>query len=58
VATTTTADGVELHWELRGDGPLVVLAFSPMTYPAVYEGLIVDFARDHATVTYDPRGFG
>ena len=47
MATTTTADGVELHWELRGDGPLVVLAFSPMTYPAVYEGLIVDLSLIH-----------
>jgi len=58
MATVRTAEGAELHWELRGEGPLVALALSPMTYPAVYEPIIADLAADHAVVTWDPRGTG
>ncbi len=50
--------GVEIHWEERGDGPLVLLLHHCFSHPAVYEGLWDELARDHRVVTYDPRGTG
>jgi pimeloyl-ACP methyl ester carboxylesterase len=51
-------DGVELHWEERGEGPPVVLAPYWSGHPGVYEGLLSDLARDHRVVTWDARGTG
>jgi pimeloyl-ACP methyl ester carboxylesterase len=51
-------DGVELHWEERGEGPLVVVSLMFFAYPAVFEGLVADLARDHRVVTWDARGTG
>jgi pimeloyl-ACP methyl ester carboxylesterase len=51
-------DGVEIHWEERGEGPLVVLATQFFGSPSVFEGLIGDLAADHRVVTYDLRGTG
>jgi pimeloyl-ACP methyl ester carboxylesterase len=51
-------DGVELHWEERGQGPLVVLAPYWSGHPGVYEALLSDLARDHRVVTWDARGTG
>ena len=43
-------DGVELHWEERGEGPPVVLAPYWSGHPGVYEDLLSDLARDHRVV--------
>jgi pimeloyl-ACP methyl ester carboxylesterase len=51
-------DGVELYFEERGEGPLIVFALQFFAYPAVFEGLIDDLVRDHRLVTYDMRGSG
>src|SRR5919109_4834608 len=51
-------DGVELHWEKRGEGPLVVMAPYWSGHPGVYEGLVSELARDHHVVTWDARGTG
>jgi pimeloyl-ACP methyl ester carboxylesterase len=51
-------DGVEIHWEERGEGVLVVLVPYWSGHPGVYHGLISDLARDHRMVTYDARGTG
>jgi pimeloyl-ACP methyl ester carboxylesterase len=52
-------DGVEIHWESRGEGPTVVIAHHTLwSFPAVYEDLIVDLTRDREVVVYDPRGCG
>jgi pimeloyl-ACP methyl ester carboxylesterase len=52
-------DGVELHWEEQGQGPLVVIVHQLLwSFPQVYAGLIADLARDHRVVTYDARGCG
>lgn len=52
-------DGVEIHWEVRGDGPLVAIVHQMLwSYPDVYADLIADLARDHRVLTYDPRGCG
>jgi 3-oxoadipate enol-lactonase len=51
-------DGVEIHWEGRGEGPLVVLASQFFGYPETFEGLVHDLARDHRIITYHLRGTG
>jgi pimeloyl-ACP methyl ester carboxylesterase len=52
-------DGVELHWEQQGRGPLVLIAHQILwSFPGVYERLIGDLASDHRVVTYDARGCG
>jgi pimeloyl-ACP methyl ester carboxylesterase len=51
-------DGVKIHWEERGSGPLVVLAPYAMAYPAVYDPLEAELVRDHRVVRYDDRGTG
>jgi pimeloyl-ACP methyl ester carboxylesterase len=51
-------DGVELHWETQGEGPLFVLAAYWSGHPGVYAALFEELARDHRVVTYDARGSG
>ena len=51
-------DGARIHYEVRGEGPLVVLALGFAATPATYDGLVEDLARDHRVATWDPRGCG
>jgi pimeloyl-ACP methyl ester carboxylesterase len=52
-------DGVEIHWEEQGRGPLVVVVHQIVwSFPQVYAELIADLARDHHVVTFDARGCG
>src|SRR5262249_5987208 len=51
-------DGVEIHWEARGDGPPVLVACSCFAYPAIFVPLGEDLERDHTVITYDARGTG
>lgn len=51
--------GVRIHFEVRGRGPLVLIAHQILwSHPGVYAELIGDLAGDHRVVTYDPRGCG
>ncbi len=47
--------GARLHYEVRGDGPLVLVIGSPMP-AADFAPLAHALAGDHTVVTYDPRG--
>jgi pimeloyl-ACP methyl ester carboxylesterase len=58
MSTVERPDGVRIHWQPRGDGPLVVICQVVWGYPGVYEKFIADLARDHCVVVYDPRGHG
>jgi len=49
---------VDIHWEERGDGPLVLLLSHCLAPPHVYGGLCEELARDHRVITYDARGTG
>jgi len=49
-------DGAEIHWEARGEGPLVVLVHGFNGDPETLSGLLDDLATDHRVVTYDLRG--
>lgn len=51
-------DGVKIHWDERGFGPLVVLAPYANAYPAVYDPLEAELVRDHRVLRYDDRGTG
>jgi pimeloyl-ACP methyl ester carboxylesterase len=47
--------GARLHYEVRGNGPLVLVLGSPMP-AADFTPLAHALAGDHTVVTYDPRG--
>ncbi|GLZ81594.1 hydrolase [Actinorhabdospora filicis] len=47
--------GARLHYEVRGEGPLVVLFGTPMDARS-FEGLADLIAGSHTVVTTDPRG--
>lgn len=47
--------GARLHYEVRGQGPLLLLIGSPMP-AADFAPLAHALAGDHTVVTYDPRG--
>lgn len=47
--------GAHLHYEVRGEGPLVVLVGAPMDARA-FEPLADLLAADHTVLTTDPRG--
>jgi pimeloyl-ACP methyl ester carboxylesterase len=52
-------DGVEIHWEECGDGPVVFFAHAGwVSMPSTYATLLADLATDHRVVTRDPRGAG
>jgi pimeloyl-ACP methyl ester carboxylesterase len=51
-------DGARIHYEVRGEGPLVVLSLGFAATPATYEGIVSDLAHDHRVVTWEPRGCG
>lgn len=53
--STLTVPGARLHYEVRGSGPLVVLAGAPMD-AAAFAPLADLLAVDHTVVTTDPRG--
>jgi pimeloyl-ACP methyl ester carboxylesterase len=59
MAHLSRPDGIDIHYEERGEGPAVFLAHAPMTsMPSVFERLLAYLARDHRVVTWDPRGVG
>src|SRR4051795_9598105 len=51
-------DGVVIHYDVRGEGPLFAFASHWMWIPGVFEGLLSELARDHRVLTYDLRGTG
>jgi pimeloyl-ACP methyl ester carboxylesterase len=50
--------GIRIHWEERGEGPLVVLAPYSIFHPSVYDPIAAELERDHRVVRYDDRGSG
>jgi pimeloyl-ACP methyl ester carboxylesterase len=56
--TLARSDGVEIHFEERGSGPLVVLACYWSMHPSVFGPLTEELSRDHRVVRYDDRGTG
>jgi len=52
---TLRVPGAELHYEVRGTGPFLVVMGSPMG-AAAFGPLADALAADHTVVTHDPRG--
>ena len=50
--------GVRIHYELRGEGPPVVLSRGLGTGPQAREMLLSGLARRHRVLSYDQRGTG
>ncbi|CAN5194757.1 alpha/beta hydrolase [soil metagenome] len=57
IARSLDVPGARLHYEVRGNGPLLLVIGSPMT-AADFAPLAHALATDHTVVTYDPRGLG
>jgi pimeloyl-ACP methyl ester carboxylesterase len=56
--TVSRPDGVEIHYEVRGEGPLVALGTYWSWTPGVYDELFDDLLADHRVLTYHLRGTG
>ena len=52
------SDGVAIHWEEAGDGPLVVLVPHCFAHPSVFDPISDELASDHRVVRYHARGTG
>lgn len=55
---TTTADGVDIHYEVFGDGPPVVLVHGITDSSADWAPVDERLATDHTVITLDLRGHG
>ncbi|MEU2548993.1 alpha/beta fold hydrolase [Streptomyces roseolus] len=51
-------DGATLHYEVRGQGPLLLLIPGGTGGAAAFDGIADALAADHTVVAYDPRGIG
>ncbi|MFC8592721.1 alpha/beta fold hydrolase [Streptomyces atroolivaceus] len=53
---TLAVPGAEIYFEVRGEGPLLLLIGGGNSDAAVYKRLATVLAAGHRVVTYDPRG--
>lgn len=51
-------DDVQIHYDVVGDGPPLILTSGLGTGPSARAGMIAGLARDYCVVTYDQRGTG
>ncbi|MFD4244265.1 alpha/beta fold hydrolase [Streptomyces sp. NPDC058525] len=49
-------DGATLHYEVRGQGPLLLLIPGGSGGAASFDGIADDLAAEYTVATYDPRG--
>ncbi|MFD5097561.1 alpha/beta fold hydrolase [Streptomyces albidochromogenes] len=49
-------NGATLHYEVRGEGPLVLLIPGGTGGAASFDGIADDLAAEYTVATYDPRG--
>jgi pimeloyl-ACP methyl ester carboxylesterase len=56
--TLERADGVEIHWEERGSGPVVILVSYWSYHPSAFGPIAAELSTDRRVVTYDDRGVG
>jgi pimeloyl-ACP methyl ester carboxylesterase len=48
--------GASPHYEVRGEGPPLLLIAGGSADAGVYEPMVTRLASDYTVVTYDPRG--
>jgi pimeloyl-ACP methyl ester carboxylesterase len=51
-------DGVKIHYEVRGSGPVVLLTHGYSATGRMWDGQVEALAKDHTLVTWDMRGHG
>jgi len=51
-------DGVAIHYDVRGEGPLFAIAGHWSWSPEVFDSLYAELERDLSVLTYDLRGTG
>lgn len=51
-------DGVEIHYEVHGQGPVILLTHGYSATSQMWRGQIAELARDHTLVVWDMRGHG
>jgi pimeloyl-ACP methyl ester carboxylesterase len=56
--SASAGDGVEIHYEERGSGPLVVIGSYWSMHPSALEPMIAELEGDHRVARYDDRGTG
>lgn len=57
-AGRATADGANLHYEVAGSGPPLVLIHSGITDSRSWDPQMAEFGREFRVLRYDMRGFG
>ena len=53
---TLRVNGATLHYEVRGEGPLLLLIAGGAGGAASFDGVADDLATEYTVATYDPRG--
>ncbi len=53
-----TRDGVKLHYETHGDGPVILLTHGYSATSQMWRGQIEALSKTHKLVTWDMRGHG
>jgi pimeloyl-ACP methyl ester carboxylesterase len=56
--TLERPDGVEIHYEEHGAGPLVIIGSYWSLHPSAFDSIIAELSADHRVVRYDDRGTG
>ena len=56
ISRSIDVPGAKLHYEVRGNGPALLVIGSPMA-ASEFAPLAHAMATDHTVITYDPRGF-
>jgi pimeloyl-ACP methyl ester carboxylesterase len=56
--TATTPDGIDLAYEVTGEGPTLVLVHGLTEDHRAWDPLVPDLSSDHAVVAIDMRGHG
>ena len=51
-------DGVRIHYEVHGKGPVVLLSHGYSATSQMWRGQIAALSKDHTLVTWDMRGHG
>ena len=51
-------DGVELYYEVHGEGPVILLSHGYSATSDMWAGQVEPLSKDHKLVTWDMRGHG
>src|SRR5678816_4413685 len=58
MATLARPDGVNLYYEVHGEGPVVLLTHGYSATSQMWTGQVAPLSKDHKLVTWDMRGHG